>query len=90
VSDLPPVARLRRHCLRGMLELDLLLEAFLDRVYPQLDPDLQAAFARLLQAPDPQLHAWIMGSEPPEEDAFRPLLPLLRDSLHPTGNGHCR
>ena len=83
MSVLPPVARLRRHCLRGMLELDLLLEAFLDRQYPGLDVASQAVFVRLLDTPDPQLHAWIMGNEQPAVEDFRALLPLLRNSLHP-------
>lgn len=56
-----PDDRLRWSCRRGMLELDLLLGAFLDRGYARLDERGRAVFARLLEYPDPTLFRLLMG-----------------------------
>lgn len=44
-----------------MLELDLLLGAFLDRGYDALDEKGRAVFGRLLEYPDPTLFRLLMG-----------------------------
>ena len=53
--------RLRWQCRRGMLELDLLLNRFLDAGYTDLDPQAQANFKQLLEYPDTELLALLMG-----------------------------
>ncbi len=53
--------RLRWRCRRGMLELDLLLLAFLDRGYARLSIDSQRVFERLLDYPDDVLLELLMG-----------------------------
>jgi len=50
-TPLAELNRLRWHCRRGMLELDLLLEGFLDEGYTDLDDDGRRLFARLLDFP---------------------------------------
>ncbi len=60
MSD-PDVNRLRWKCRRGMLELDAWLAGFVDEVYPGLDAEQQAAFARLLDEEDPDLYDWLTG-----------------------------
>lgn len=74
------MARLRWHCRRGMLELDLLLETFLDRDYPRLTAQEQADFQRLLQTQDPQLNAWLLGDETPGDTALENLIQRLRQT----------
>ncbi|HNR23138.1 MAG TPA: succinate dehydrogenase assembly factor 2 [Steroidobacteraceae bacterium] len=60
-------ARLRWRCRRGMKELDLLLERYLADDFPGASSAEQAAFADLLELPDPQLAAYLIGGvEPPE------------------------
>lgn len=54
-------ARLAWQCRRGMLELDLSLQNFLDHHYVQLDSSRRAAFVRLLDYPDELLFEYIMG-----------------------------
>ena len=49
--------RLRWKCRRGTLELDLLLQQFLDRDYATLDGPAQQAFEALLEAGDEELWA---------------------------------
>ena len=54
-------ARLRWLCRRGMKELDVLLERYLETGYPAAPPGARAAFARLLEYQDPELYALVSG-----------------------------
>ena len=64
--DDPQLSRLRWRCRRGMRELDLLLTRWLDRAYPQADPEQRAVFEKLLACEDDQLWRWFMGREIPD------------------------
>ena len=56
--------RLRWMCRRGMLELDVIFERFLDRDgYYQLSEAQQALFEPFMQEPDPKLFGWLLGHE---------------------------
>ena len=61
-------AELRWQCRRGLLELDYLLEAFLDRGYDTLDEAEKGRFADLLRNADPDLQAWLVHARPPPAD----------------------
>jgi antitoxin CptB len=74
----PCLPRLRWRCRRGLLELDLALQAFLDRGYIALDPCERAAFRRLLDTSDVQLQAWLLGQEEAPEYEFRELIKKIR------------
>lgn len=77
---LPSIDQLRWQCRRGMLELDILFESFLDRVYKTLPDSQQRDFVRLLTFTDPVIMAWIMGDERPEEPALEKMVELLKTS----------
>jgi antitoxin CptB len=77
-SELLNIERLRWQCRRGMLELDLLLEAFLEQHYPELSAQQQRCFIQLLSYPDPVIHAWCVGGETPQNDAFEELIVAIR------------
>jgi antitoxin CptB len=77
-SVLGNIDRLRWQCRRGMLELDVLLEAFLDQHYVELPPRLQRHFIQLLDFPDPIIHAWCIGGEKPDDDEFADLIDSIR------------
>lgn len=63
------MARLRWRCRRGTRELDALVGWWLDERYPASGTALQAAFAELLDAQDPDLWNWLVGRErAPRED----------------------
>ena len=53
--------RLRWKCRRGMLELDLVLNQFLEQEYSALDTDAKQAFVTLLEAGDEEL--WTLITE---------------------------
>ena len=62
-SDDREYARLRWRCRRGMLELDLILMAFLDRHYHELEASDRLAFKRLLRTHDRTLLAYLQGAQ---------------------------
>jgi antitoxin CptB len=70
--------RLRWRCRRGMLELDLVLNAFLDRHLDELEPSGIEAFKSLLALPDPDLLDHVMGRTEPESSETRDVLALMR------------
>lgn len=78
VDNDPELARLRWRCRRGLLELDLLFERFLDRSYAGLTPNERAAFAELLQFPDTQLLSYLQGNDQPPKPEFQRLVNKIR------------
>ncbi|ALU42537.1 MULTISPECIES: succinate dehydrogenase assembly factor 2 [Pseudoalteromonas] len=63
MAELYSKARTKWACRRGMLELDILLEPFVDEAYDQLSEQDKLVFQRLLEVEDPDLFAWFMGHE---------------------------
>jgi antitoxin CptB len=61
--ELMNIARVRWACRRGMLELDVLFQPFVEQYYQELPDPQKACFIRLLECEDPELFAWIMGHE---------------------------
>lgn len=55
------LARIRWQCRRGMLELDIFLQSFMDKAYMQLTPKQKQAFSDLLETPDQMLLDYLMG-----------------------------
>jgi antitoxin CptB len=65
---------------RGMREMDLVMGRFADANLPAMSEAELDAFERLLDAPDPEVLAWITceAATPPEFDT--PLLARLREA----------
>jgi succinate dehydrogenase flavin-adding protein (antitoxin of CptAB toxin-antitoxin module) len=61
-----------------MLELDLLLAAFLERHLESLGPRSLATLRKLLELPDPELFDLVMGRGQAEGAEARELVALLR------------
>ena len=61
-------SRLRWQCRRGMKELDHLLLGYLNACFDDADDDEKAAFQALLELPDPELIAYLLGKEEPTGD----------------------
>ena len=55
---------IRWQCRRGMLELDIILERFLNQRYEQLSSENKLLFSRLLNESDPVLADWLIGAIP--------------------------
>jgi antitoxin CptB len=70
--------RIRWRCRRGMLELDLVLAAFLERHLNSLGPRSLATLRKLLELPDPELFDLVMGRGQAENADERELVALMR------------
>jgi antitoxin CptB len=70
--------RIRWHCRRGLLELDLVLKAFLETHFDNLDEAGLDAFGHLLTRPDPELLDLVMGREETTNAREREIVALLR------------
>lgn len=77
MSSVPDKSRLRWHCRRGMKELDVLLERYLQIHYDRAPAAERAAFARLLEREDPELWAWVLEQAPVPAE-FRDVLERVR------------
>ena len=73
-------ARLRWRCRRGMRELDALLLAFVDRFAARMTDAEISAFERVLELPDPVLHAYLLGRDEPEDVATGEIIERIRAS----------
>ncbi len=65
--------KLRWRCRRGIKELDVLLERYMDQRFCAASPRERDAFRRLLETEDTFLYAYCLGQSPPPE-RFRELI----------------
>ena len=72
--------RARWRCRRGMLELDIVLQRFLDRDYLQLNNQQLEQFERLLDLPDNDLWDLITGRQVTIDSRLLIVLNLLQKS----------
>jgi antitoxin CptB len=70
--------RIRWQCRRGMLELDLLLQRFLDGHLAGLSPGQLDVFRELLEYPDGELLDMVMARAQAPTESQRALLQLMR------------
>src|SRR5215831_10401608 len=62
---------------RGVREMDLIMGRFADAHLPRMNENELAEFERLLDVPDTQALAWIMGGEDPPREFQTPLFTRL-------------
>lgn len=67
---------------RGMLELDIMLQRFLENTYDQLKPEEQLLYQHLLACEDQDLFAWLMNREEPEDQDTARIIAIIRASQH--------
>lgn len=72
------IAKLRWNCRRGMLELDLLLLPFLEKVFPKLSAQEQTVFEQLLACTDQDLYIWLIGHEQPTDPQLAAMINRVR------------
>jgi antitoxin CptB len=73
--------KLRWQCRRGMREMDMLLERWLDTRYLQIDAARQTAFQHLLKTEDDLLWDWMMGKGQPSDALQAELIVEIRDTF---------
>lgn len=78
-EPVPDVGRLRWRCMRrGLLELDVVLDRFLERHFGNLDADGLRALERLLDYEDPDLWDMVSGRKECDDIRLKGLVDLLR------------
>ena len=71
-------ARLRWKCRRGMKELDVLLERFLQQGYDDLSDTQRQMFLALLELEDPDLYALLIDQQAPKEEGWKDVIESIR------------
>lgn len=75
--------RLAWQCRRGMRELDVLLNGFLERRFERLDLQERESFARLLEYPDAVLLECLMGRMVPADKDVASIVQDIRHTAAP-------
>ncbi|MEP4146342.1 MAG: succinate dehydrogenase assembly factor 2 [Halioglobus sp.] len=81
VSD-EELNRMRWAARRGMLELDLVLEPFVQARYASLDEADRIRFKDLMLSEDQDLFTWFMGREQPEDGELAIIVSKILDFTH--------
>jgi antitoxin CptB len=82
--EIPP--KLRWACRRGMLELDVLLQNFLEEAFLTSSPEIQAQFIALLQSSDQDLFEWFMKKKTPENPETQSIITHLLEHARSRNN----
>lgn len=72
------ISQLRWKCRRGTKELDLLLQGYLENVYPRASAGEQTAFQELLELQDPQLSELLLYNAPAGDRAIAHVVQRIR------------
>ncbi|MCP4211140.1 MAG: succinate dehydrogenase assembly factor 2 [Halieaceae bacterium] len=72
--DHEEVRRMQWAARRGMLELDLVLEPFVNTRYSDLSDLDRATFQRLMLCEDQELFSWLLQREEPEDKEFAAII----------------
>lgn len=63
---------------RGMLELDLILNPFLERIYLSLPEEDKQRYWKLLECEDQDLFNWFLNKDEPDDDDLREIVSIIR------------
>jgi antitoxin CptB len=67
---------------RGMLELDLMLLPFLEKVYPQLTIEDQMRYWKLLECEDQDLWNWLIDRKNSGNPELQKIVDIIRNTRH--------
>jgi antitoxin CptB len=73
-------SRLMWRCRRGIREMDIVLQAFLNESYDSLSDKDKDTFSQLLDEADLDILNWIMGKDTPVSDDLKKIITLIRES----------
>lgn len=73
------INRLKWHCRRALLELDLVFQRFWEREGNDLDVQAEAALARLLELEDHDLWALVSGKDVTNDPQLADMIERLRE-----------
>ena len=73
-------ARLLWRCRRGIKEMDIILQEFINASYDQLNDEDKNAFSKLLDEQDLDILNWIMGKDKPVNDQLANIINIIKTS----------
>ena len=73
-------ARLLWRCRRGIKEMDIILQEFINISYYQLNDEDKNAFSKLLDEQDLDILNWIMGKDKPANDRLANIINIIKTS----------
>ena len=76
------INRMRWASRRGMLELDLVLEPFVNARYAQLEEGDRRRFQQLMLCEDQELFAWFLRRERPEDEELAAIVSQVLEFAH--------
>lgn len=71
---------------RGMLELDLILQPFIENVYNNLDDIDQQLFDLLLEEQDQDLFNWFLKKQDPDNENLLRIVNIVREKSNKFAN----
>ena len=71
--------KLQWQCRRGMLEIDVMLQPFLEQQFLNLSETDQQIFERLLTENDQDLFDWLLGKDSPQDTELATMVGKIRD-----------
>ena len=84
ISESESRSRLAWRCRRGTKELDLLLLGWLARSFESATSQERAAFAALLELPDPDLADCLLGAARPADARLAAAVAAIRPAAEPS------
>lgn len=69
---------------RGMLELDLILQPFVEKIYPTLPEGDQLRYQKLLDSEDQDLFGWFLHRQDPKDPDLQRIVQIIRDTRSQT------
>ena len=73
-------SRLLWRCRRGIREMDIVLQEFLNQSYDTLSDTEKISFSKILNEADLDILNWIMEKDEPENDGVKNIIKLIRHS----------
>ena len=73
-------SRLLWRCRRGIKEMDIIFQDFINHSYDQLTDDKKNTFSRLLDEQDLDILNWIMGKDKPYDNELVNIINIIRES----------
>ncbi len=71
---------------RGMLELDLILQPFVENVYKNLDESDQKRYDLLLEEQDQDLFNWFLKKQDPADENLLRIVKIIREKSNKYAN----
>ncbi|MEH6469823.1 MAG: succinate dehydrogenase assembly factor 2 [Halopseudomonas sp.] len=75
------INRLRWHCRRGMLELDVLLVPFLEDRFRSLAYEDQQRFEKLIAGEDQDIFSWVMRTVIPDDPDLKRIVDIILEDV---------